>query len=62
VNAFLEKELREHPTNEKCDVCNGLIVGWDWPNSFLLFDGRIACNNCRTDLLKQSLDIPTRID
>lgn len=46
TSAFLRKELDENPTSERCEICNGFIVGWDWPNSILGEDGRVTCKNC----------------
>lgn len=55
MNAFNRKEL-ESPDGsllESCDRCNKLIHNWDWFGwSFLTFDGKIVCNDCRTDLAK----------
>lgn len=38
---------------ESCDFCNALITNWIWLGmSFLTFDGKIMCNDCRTKSLK----------
>jgi hypothetical protein len=55
MNAFNKAELESTDGRllESCDRCGGLIHNWDWMGwSFLTFDGKIICNNCRTELLK----------
>lgn len=55
MNAFNRHELTQPGGEllESCDRCNRLIHNWDWFQwSFLTFDGKIVCNDCRTDLAK----------
>jgi hypothetical protein len=55
VNEWNRMQMALDPSGltESCDRCNALITNWDhiqW--SFLTFDGKIVCNECRTELLK----------
>jgi hypothetical protein len=45
------------PMAEVCDDCRTLIRNHHWMGwSFVTFDGKIVCNNCRTDRLKKEFD------
>ena len=49
MNNFTRRELEEDDSGllECCDFCNNLIFNWNTlENSFVKFDGRIACKNC----------------
>ncbi len=55
MNEFNRLQMALDPSGltESCDVCNAVIVNWRYLQmSFLTWDGRIVCNNCRTELLK----------
>jgi hypothetical protein len=53
----MQMALDPEGLTESCDRCNALIFNWDWMGmAFLTFDGKIVCNNCRTELLKLSVD------
>lgn len=42
---------------ESCDRCNALIINWNWMGqAFLTLEGKIVCNNCRGELLKETVD------
>lgn len=54
MNAFNKKEIAENPFLESCDIYRKLIYNWDWMQwSFITHDGKIVCNDCRNDLLKE---------
>jgi hypothetical protein len=47
MNAWNLQEIGGEPLLESCDFCNVIIINWDTLlNSFVTFDGRIACKNC----------------
>ncbi len=43
------------PLSEVCDDCHTVIRNWKWMQwSFVTYDGRVVCNQCRTERLKAS--------
>jgi hypothetical protein len=55
MNEWNKMQLALDPDGfvESCDRCQALIINWHWMgNAFVTFDGKIVCNNCRTDLAK----------
>ena len=58
MNAWNQQQMDEDPSGltESCDRCNSLITNWEWLQmSFVTFDGRIVCNFCRGELLKEEI-------
>ena len=49
----MQMALDPNGLTELCDRCESLIDNRRWMGmSFLTFDGKVICNNCRTELLK----------
>ena len=55
MNEWNKMQMALDPSGltESCDKCNALITNFWWMGmSFLTFDGKIICNNCRTEAVK----------
>ena len=55
MNEFnrLQMALDPNGLTESCDLCGAVIVNWNYLQmSFLTWDGKIVCNNCRTEMAK----------
>jgi hypothetical protein len=51
MNKWVKEQIEGEPLLEACEVCESLIFNWETlTNSFLLFDGRIACKRCKEEL------------
>jgi len=52
----MQMALDPNGLTELCDRCESLIDNRRWMGmSFLTFDGKVICNNCRTELLKLTI-------
>jgi len=51
MNAWNQRQIEGESLLESCDCCNALIVNWHTlTNSFIMFDNRVVCRNCKQNL------------
>jgi hypothetical protein len=63
MNAFNAKLLESDESGllESCDDCGRIIRNWRWMGwAFLTFDGKVVCNDCRTERLKNEGHLPSK--
>lgn len=59
MNEWNRLQMEDDPSGlmESCERCGSLIINWDWMQmAFLTFEGKIVCNNCRGEILKEKID------